>query len=311
LASSSTQRRSKTVRKLRSLKGQDPGFFIFYDKDEFRRFLEEVDLDMEREDFSTFLNGTSSTDLEVGENNVGSFDITIEQTDSNANVGSIEDDGDGDGVYAGIYENEDATEIKLENFYDKGNKIYAFGSKWDIDQEVCDLTDYCDVRGRRGPPSDSYDEEEYEGHEHGEHDHENEWKDYYQESEHEGHDHENEREDGWKKMLHLKVGRVEVNLVDELDYGNTNFLGFFSQKGFVDMEIFSPENEDPIDFEMYEVYVSSGTPTDLPPGYGGYGYFSWFELIRIFLGFLLTFDFDGFFAFLDNVTSNGGDKLHI
>jgi len=267
------------------LKGQDPDFFIFYDKDEFRKFLEKVDLDMEREDFSAFLNGTSSTDLEVGENNVGSFDITIEQTGSNANIGSIEAASDGDGFYAGIYENEDATEIKLENFYDKGKKIYAFGSKWDIEQEVCDLVDdYCYVRGRRGPPSDD---------------------------EHEGHDHDNEWEDGWKKMLHLKVGQAKVNLVDELYWGGTNFLGFFSQKGFVDMEIYSPENENPIEFEMYEVYVSSGTPTDLPPGYGGYGYFSWFELIRIFLGFLVTFDFDGFFAFLDNVTSNGGDKLHI
>merc|ERR1711937_473964 len=174
-------------------------------------------------------------------------------------------DDDGDGYYQGIYYDKDVMEIKFENF-DEG-KIYAFGAEWDIEQDVDDLVDddhWFDRRLSNGPP------------------------DY---------------DDGWDKMLHMKIGRDKYgwNLVDELWWGETNFLGFFSPKGWADMEIYSPKNGEPIDFVMSNVYVSVGTPTDEPDRpIGG----MWGLLWRI-LSFLLTFDYSGLMELLDELTSEG------
>jgi hypothetical protein len=257
LATSSTQRQVKKARKL----GKD-GVRIFYDRQEFKDFLEKRELLMEHVDFDVFNN---ATDLEIGENSVGSFDITIEHEDPDADVGSIDFDDNGDGYYQGIYYDKDVMEIKFENF-DEG-KIYAFAAEWDIEQDVDDLVDddkWFDRRLSNGPP------------------------DY---------------DDGWDKMLHMKIGRDKYgwNLVDELWWGETNFLGFFSPKGWANMEIYSPENEEPIDFVMSNVYVSVGTPTDEPDRpIGG----MWGLLWRI-LSFLLTFDYSGLMELLDELTSAG------
>lgn len=267
----------KKVRKLPSLSAQDD-VWIFYDKEEFKKYMARLNLEMEEEDFSAFLGNETTVDLEVGENDVGWFEINIEhETDPDINVGSIQSNDDGEGFYVGTYENVDTMEVKFEKFQE--DKTYAFAAKWDIEQDVDDLVDddwynhmMKESTRERGKDDDEY----WTGG--------GDWS------------------DGWRKMLHLKVGEKKFNLVDELNYGQTDWLGFYSRRGFVSMEIFSPANEEPIDFVMSEVYVSNGTPTE---GVGAYG--SIFEIMQILLSYLLYFDFSSLIAFIQDLVSRSGD----
>ena len=102
--------------------------------------MARLNLEMEEEDFSAFLGNETTVDLEVGENDVGWFEINIEhETDPDINVGSIQSNDDGEGFYVGTYENVDTMEVKFEKFQE--DKTYAFAAKWDIEQDVDDLVD--------------------------------------------------------------------------------------------------------------------------------------------------------------------------
>lgn len=249
---------------------------IYFSRTDFEDGLERYALNSTEENFSTFWDGAATTDLSVGENDVGLFDIIIDNDDINATVGTVEAGDDNEGVFSATYE-KDVTEIKFENFEEE--RIYAFGAKWDIDQ---DFNDYFDDDGwwsQRGNSKDAAWDDDWEG---------GGWN---------GHG------DKWGKMLHIKLGREGFNLLDMLYHEDTNFIGFIAPKGFTYAEIFAPKSEEPIGFVMSEVIISVGEPTS-PPSF----FETTWEIILEVYEFLISVDYSGLIEFFNQIFGGSGEE---
>lgn len=209
---------------------------LYFDKGKFEEALNRFQLNSTEEDFSSFLGNESSVELVEGENTVGVFNIDVSNpTENETEFGSIADEKGGS--YNGIYD-KGVIEVKLNNFEE--GTIYGFGATWDIDQDIGDLVDDPYYTDNAEKMSSREEDDEWTGETWG-----------YNE--------------GWYEMLHIRINDRKINLVEWLNWAESDFIGVFCRQGFDEIKIFSPKKADEaIEFTMSDVIISIGEPVRPP-----------------------------------------------